>query len=40
MEKLGVLGLRTAIYKVGDIEKATKWYSYVFLMFFLLRQKL
>lgn len=24
------LGLRTTIYKVGDIEKATRWYSEVF----------
>lgn len=30
MEKSSVLGLRTTIYKVGDIKKATKWYSNVF----------
>ena len=30
MEKLKVLGLRTVIYKVGDIQKAKEWYSEVF----------
>jgi len=27
MEKIQFLGLRTTIYKVGDISNAKKWYS-------------
>lgn len=30
MKKSKILGLRTTIYKVGDIDKAKKWYSNVF----------
>ena len=30
MEKTRILGLRTTIYKVGDIQKAKTWYSSVF----------
>lgn len=30
MKKLRVLGLRTIIYKVGDIQKAKAWYSNLF----------
>lgn len=30
MEKPNILGLRTTIYKVGDIDKAKKWYARVF----------
>ena len=30
MKKLKILGLRTTIYKVGDIENAKKWYANVF----------
>ncbi len=30
MEKPNILGLRTTIYKVGDINKAKKWYAMVF----------
>lgn len=30
MKKSKILGLRTTIYKVGDIQKATKWYANVF----------
>lgn len=30
MEKQNILGLRTTIYKVGDIEKAKKWYAIAF----------
>lgn len=30
MEKNTILGLRTTIYKVGDIDKAKEWYSKVF----------
>ena len=30
MEKQNILGLRTTIYKVGDIEKAKKWYAISF----------
>ncbi len=30
MDKLKILGLRTTIYKVGDIENAKNWYSKVF----------
>ncbi|MCF8364714.1 MAG: VOC family protein [Bacteroidales bacterium] len=29
-KKTSILGLRTAIYKVGDIEKAKAWYSKAF----------
>lgn len=29
-EKKDMLGLRTTIYKVGDIQKATEWYSKAF----------
>lgn len=30
MEKTRILGLRTTIYKVGDIQKAKTWYASVF----------
>jgi len=30
MEKIKILGLRTTIYKVGDITKAKAWYANVF----------
>ena len=30
MKKSKILGLRTTIYRVGDIDKAKKWYSNVF----------
>ena len=30
MEKPNILGLRTTIYKVGDIVKAKKWYAIAF----------
>lgn len=30
MEKIHILGLRTTIYKVGDMEKAKKWYAAAF----------
>ena len=30
MDKSKILGLRTTIYKVGDIEKAKAWYAEVF----------
>ena len=30
MEKTDILGLRTCIYKVGDIEKAKLWYAMAF----------
>lgn len=30
MEKQNILGLRTTIYKVGDIGKAKKWYALAF----------
>ncbi|MCB0463883.1 MAG: VOC family protein [Flavobacteriaceae bacterium] len=30
MEKQNILGLRTTIYKVGDIEEAKKWYEQAF----------
>ena len=30
MSETKILGLRTTIYKVDDIEKATKWYTKVF----------
>lgn len=30
MEKLSILGLRTTIYKVSDIEKARDWYAKAF----------
>ena len=30
MYKSKILGLRTTIYKVGDIENAKKWYANVF----------
>lgn len=30
MEKSKIIGLRTTIYKVGDIENAKKWYAKVF----------
>lgn len=30
MDKQNILGLRTTIYKVGDIDKAKAWYSQVF----------
>ena len=30
MEKQDILGLRTAAYKVGDIDKAKRWYTKVF----------
>jgi len=30
MKKQDILGLRTCIYKVGDIEKAKKWYATAF----------
>ena len=30
MEKSKILGLRTTIYKVGDIQKAKNWYAKVF----------
>ena len=30
MEKSKILGLRTTIYKVGDIDKAKNWYAKVF----------
>ena len=30
MDKLEILGLRTTIYKVGDIEPAKNWYANVF----------
>ena len=30
MEKSKILGLRTTIYKVGDVDKAKNWYAKVF----------
>ena len=30
MEKPNIIGLRTTIYKVGDIEKAKKWFTKAF----------
>jgi lactoylglutathione lyase len=30
MEKPNILGLRTTIYKVGDMDKAKKWYAKAF----------
>jgi len=30
MEKSNMLGLRTTVYKVGDIDRAKKWYSIAF----------
>lgn len=30
MENQNILGLRTAIYKVGDIDKAKRWYTKTF----------
>ncbi len=30
MKKQNILGLRTTIYKVGDLEKAKNWYAKVF----------
>jgi len=30
MEKPNILGLRTTIYKIGDIDKAKEWYSKAF----------
>lgn len=30
MKKTKILGLRTTIYKVGDLQKATAWYASVF----------
>ena len=30
MKKISILGLRTTIYKVNDIEKARDWYAKAF----------